>query len=131
MKDMAKTLSAEISLPVPHPGAAISDHIPKQTETEKEDETVGIQLRGGTMAQDSIAEISRPTPQPPSSPPLPTSPPLLIHEFNRLNLKEMTKPSFPLDKTLPDCIDASATCRSKDRITGELAEGAGRVRAKC
>ncbi|KAL9120237.1 MAG: hypothetical protein Q9187_003208 [Circinaria calcarea] len=131
LKDMAKTLSAEISLPLPHASPDVYDHIDNRSASQQEKEMVGIQLEGGIGAEDNLAEVSRPTPEPPSSPPLPTSPPILIHELSRLNLKDMTESNSPLDRTLPDRVDAAATCRSKGRTTGELGECAGRVRAKC
>ena len=131
LKDMAKTLSAEINLPVPHTSPVASDHTGNGSAPEKVNETVSVQLRDDGKVQDTVVEIARQTLEPPSSPPLPTSPPLLTPELSRVNLKEITNPNFPLDRKPPDCVGAAATCRSKDRITNELAESVGRVRAKC
>lgn len=131
LKDMATTLGAEICLPVPHTSSVASDCIGNGSGPEKVNEMVGVQLRDDGKVQGTTIAISRPTPELPPSPSLPTSPPLFLHELSRVNLKEMTKPNFPLDRKLLDRADTAATCRSKDRITDELAESVGRVRAKC
>lgn len=131
LKDMAKTLSAEISLPLPYASPDVNDHIDNRLASRKVKKMVAVQREGGTEAEDNPVETSRPTPEPPSSPPLPTSPPILIHELSRLHLKNLTEPNSPLDRTLQDRVDAAATCRSKGRTAGELGECAGRVRAQC